>query len=574
MTLGSLKEQYQSGAKPADIIQAIYDRIEKNPLAPVWISLVPREVALERAAALSPNLPLYGVPFAVKDNIDVAGLPTTAGCPAFAFDPQTAATVVTKLQEAGAILIGKTNMDQFATGLVGTRSPHGACSSVFDDRYISGGSSSGSAVAVAQSLVAFSLGTDTAGSGRVPAAFNGLVGLKPTRGIISTKGVFPACRTLDCVSIFAHSAAEAAAVLAAARGFDDSDPYSRGPEPGDGASPWLSGPFRFGVPPSDQLAFFGDEDAARLYAQAIERMESIGGERVEIDFSIFRAAADLLYSGPWVAERAAALGAFLETNGADMDPTVYKIVSGATRYSAIDAFRAQYRLEELRRSSEKEWLKMDVLFPPTTGTIFTHEAVRAEPVQRNTDLGFYTNFVNLLDLAAIAIPAGLRPNGLPFGVSLVGPAFSDEGLLGLAARFSSEPSPVRPAPGCVEIAVVGAHLSGHPLNHQLTDRGARLQATTRTGKQYRFYALPGTTPAKPGMIRDEKFSGPGIEVEVWNMPEHHFGSFVAGVPKPLSIGDVQLQDGRWCKCFLCEYAALEGAQEITSFGSWRAYLRN
>jgi allophanate hydrolase len=573
MTLASLKAQYQSGTKPADIVQAVYDRIEKHPLAPVWISLMPRGVALERAAALSADMPLYGVPFAVKDNIDVAGLPTTAGCPAFAFDPQASATVVSKLQEAGAILIGKTNMDQFATGLVGTRSPHGACSSVFDDRYISGGSSSGSAVAVAQGLVAFSLGTDTAGSGRVPAAFNGLVGLKPTRGIISTKGVFPACRTLDCVSIFAHSAADAAVVLAAARGFDEGDSYSREPQPGDGASPWLGGPFRFGVPPVDQLNFFADEEAARLYGQAIERMESIGGERVEIDFSIFRAAADLLYSGPWVAERAAALGSFLETHGAAMDPTVCKIISGATRYSAIDGFRAQYRLEELRRSSEKEWRKMDVLLLPTTGTIFTHEAVRAEPVQRNTDLGFYTNFVNLLDLAAIAIPAGLRPNGLPFGVSLMGPTFSDEGLLGLAALFGSEPSSSR-APGCVEIAVVGAHLSGQPLNHQLTDRSARLQATTRTGGKYRFYALPGTTPAKPGMIRDESFSGPGIEVEVWNMPEHHFGGFVAGVPKPLSIGDVQLEDGRWCKCFLCEFAALEGAQEITSFGSWRAYLKN
>jgi allophanate hydrolase len=571
MTLASLKQQYQSGTKAADVIAAIYDRLENDLLAPVWISLVPREQALERAAALSANLPLYGVPFAVKDNIDVAGLPTTAGCPAFAFDPQIPATVVEKLQEAGAILIGKTNMDQFATGLVGTRSPHGACSSIYDDRYISGGSSSGSAVAVARELVAFSLGTDTAGSGRVPAAFNGLVGLKPTRGIVSTKGVFPACRTLDCVSIFARSAADASAVLAAARGFDDGDPYSREPRPGDGASPWLGGPFRFGVPPVDQLAFFGDEEAAELYTKAVQQMESIGGTRVEIDFSIFRAAADLLYSGPWVAERTAALGAFLETHGANMDPTVYKIISGGTRYSAIDGFRAQYRLEELRRSAAKEWRKMDVLFLPTTGTIFTHEAVRAEPIQRNTDLGFYTNFVNLLDLTAIAIPAGLRPNGLPFGVSLIGPAFSDEGLLGLAAKFSSEPFPLR-APGCVEIAVVGAHLTGQPLNHQLTDRGARLKTTVRTGGHYRFYALPGTTPAKPGMIRDDYHSGPGIEVEVWNMPEHRFGGFVAGVPKPLSIGDVQLQDGRWCKCFLCESAALEGAREITSFGSWRAYL--
>lgn len=577
MTLASLKEQYQSGTKPAVVVGAIYDEIQKHSPAPVWISLVPREVALERVAALSDglqDLPLFGVPFAVKDNIDVAGLPTTAGCPAFAFDPQVSATVVRKLEQAGAILIGKANMDQFATGLVGTRSPHGACSSVFDDRYISGGSSSGSAVAVARNLVAFSLGTDTAGSGRVPAAFNGLVGLKPTRGILSTRGVFPACRTLDCVSIFAHSAADAAAVLGVARGFDEGDPYSRQPQPGDGASPWLGGPFRFGVPPSEQLEFFGDEGAALLYSQAIERMESIGGTHVEIDFSIFRAAADLLYSGPWVAERAAAIGTFLDTHGADMDATVYKVVSGGTRYSAVDAFRAQYRLEELRRSSEEEWRKMDLLFLPTTGTIFTHEAVEAEPIRRNTDLGFYTNFVNLLDLAAIAVPAGVRPNGLPFGVSLVGPAFSDEGLLGLAALFGSGPSSIRPssrAPGCVEIAVVGAHLSGEPLNHQLTDHGARLQATTRTGRQYRFYALPGTTPAKPGLIRDENFSGRGIEVEIWNMPERYFGGFVAGVPKPLSIGDVQMEDGRWCKGFLCEYAALEGAPDITSYGGWRAY---
>jgi allophanate hydrolase len=564
-----------SGTKPTELIQTIYERIEKEPLAPVWISLVPRNTALERAVALaagSQDLPLYGVPFAVKDNIDVEGLPTTAGCPAFAYHPQASAPVVTKLQQAGAILIGKTNMDQFATGLVGTRSPHGACSSVFDSRYISGGSSSGSAVAVAKELVAFSLGTDTAGSGRVPAAFNSLIGLKPTRGLVSTRGVVPACRTLDCVSIFTHSSADASKVLSAARGFDAGDPYSREPRPGDGAAPWLRGPFRFGVPAASQLEFFGDNEAAALYAAAIGRMESLGGEKVEIDFSIFRAAADLLYSGPWVAERAAALGGFLEAHGPEMDPAVYKIISGASRYSAMDGFRAQYRLEELRRATESEWRKMDVMFVPTTGTIFTHEAVQAEPIQRNTDLGFYTNFVNLLDLAAVALPADLRPNGLPFGVSLIGPAFSDEALLTMAGQFGGETSATGPSPGCVEIAVVGAHLTGQPLNRQLTERGARLQSTTRTNPQYRLYALPGTTPPKPGLIRDPAYSGPGIEVEIWNMPEHRFGSFVAAVPHPLSIGDVQLQDGSWRKCFLCESAAIEGAQEITGHGGWRAYL--
>ena len=362
------------------------------------------------------------------------------------FRPSASAPVVTKLQEAGAILIGKTNMDQFATGLVGTRSPHGACSSVFDAQYISGGSSSGSAVAVAKGLVAFSLGTDTAGSGRVPAAFNGLIGLKPTRGVLSTRGVVPACRTLDCVSIFTHSAADASKVLAVARGFDPGDPYSRERDPGDGAAPWLGGPFRFGVPPANQLEFFGDSEAAALYAKAIERLQSLGGVRVEIDFSIFRAAADLLYSGPWVAERAAALGEFLEAHGADMDPTVHKIISGATRYSAIDGFRAQYRLEELRRATESEWQKMDVLFLPTTGTIFTHEAVKAEPVQRNTDLGFYTNFVNLLDLAAVALPGGLATERSSLWRVVDWSGFFRRGLIdaGWPIRWGSRPPATSP----------------------------------------------------------------------------------------------------------------------------------
>jgi allophanate hydrolase len=559
------------------VIASIYDRIEQSPLNPVWISLVPREAALARAKALearSASLPLYGVPFAVKDNIDVRGLATTAGCPAYACLPQVSASVVTRLEEAGALLIGKTNMDQFATGLVGTRSPHGACSSVFDDRYISGGSSSGSAVAVAKGLVVFSLGTDTAGSGRVPAAFNDLVGMKPTRGLVSAAGVVPACRTLDCVSIFAGTCFDADAVLAVARGLDPADPYSREPEPGDGAAPWLGGPFRFGVPAPEQLEFFGDLEAADLYAKAVARLESIGGEKVEIDFSVFRAAADLLYQGPWVAERTAALGPFLEAHGEEMDPTVRQIISGGMRYSAVQAFEAMYRLEELRRAASEQWRKMDVLFLPTTGTIYTKEAIAADPVKLNTNLGFYTNFVNLLDLAAVAVPAGFRSTGLPFGVTLMGPAFSDRALLSLGAMFYTG-APLHSSscpPGCVEIAVAGAHLSGQPLNGQLLERAARLGRTTRTAASYRLYALAGTTPPKPGLIREIGQSGPGIEVEVWNMPEHFFGSFVAGVPKPLSIGDVELEDGSWVKGFLCEPAGLVDAREITALGGWRAFL--
>jgi allophanate hydrolase len=567
--------------KPSEVIAEIYDRIENAPLAPVWISLVPRETALtmcDRPPGLSPPAakPLYGWPLAIKDNIDLAGLPTTAGCPAYAYSPTANATVVQRLLDAGAIAIGKTNLDQFATGLVGTRSPYGACSSVFDSRYISGGSSAGSAVAVAKGLAKFSLGTDTAGSGRVPAAFNGLIGLKPTRGLLSTHGVVPACRTLDCVSIFTKTCSEAHAVLQAARGFDPLDPYSRAPGAGQDAAPWLGGPFRFGVPTPDQLQFFGDEEAAALYQKAIAEMQAIGGEKVEIDFSIFRAAADLLYSGPWVAERLAAIREFVEAHSDQMNPVVREIISGAKRYTAVETFAAEYKLRELSRASETEWRRMDVMLLPTTGTIYTHEAVAADPIRLNTNLGYYTNFVNLLDLAAVAVPAGIRSNGLPFGVSLIGPAFSDEALLAVADRFHRAPGPsvdlqTNP-PGCIPVAVVGAHLSGQPLNWQLTERGARLMKTSRTASGYRLYALAGSVPPKPGLVRDEAFQGPGIEVEVWAGPADRFGSYVADVPPPLGIGNATLEDGSVVKCFICEPYAIASATEITHFGGWRKYL--
>lgn len=585
MNIASLRREYAAGRRPSEIVESIYAEIEEGPLGPIWISVAARETALARARELELNgarrsLPLYGVPFAIKDNIDAAGMPTTAGCPAYAFTPETSATVVSKLLDAGAILIGKTNMDQFATGLVGTRSPYGACSSVFDSRYISGGSSSGSAIAVARGLAAFSLGTDTAGSGRVPAAFNNLVGLKPTRGILSMCGVVPACRSLDCVSIFASTCSDAHAVWCAARGPDSGDPYSRELEPGDGASPWLGGPLRFGIPAPEQLEFFGDREAEKLYEEAIRRLSKLGGTPVEIDFSLFRAVADLLYSGPWVAERTAAVGAFLESNGDEMDPVVRQIIAGGARYTAARAFQAEYRLKALRAATRSEWEKMDLMLLPTTGTTYTIEAIRADPVGLNTNLGFYTNFVNLLDLAAVAVPAGFRPSGLPFGVSFIGAPFSEEALLCIADRFHRSygdiPGPALTLglcpPGCVQIAVVGAHLSGQPLNPQLLERRARLQRTTRTAAHYRLYSLDGTSPPKPGLIRDDAYAGPGIEVEVWNMPEERFGGFVAAVPTPLSIGDVQLEDGTRVKGFLCEHAALSGAREITSYGSWRAFL--
>lgn len=579
LEIASLRNLYASGkGTPTDVISEVYDRIEQEGERPTWISLVPREVALAQAREQKDkDLPLYGIPFAVKDNIDLQGVPTTAGCPAYKFQPERTAPVVANLINAGAIPIGKTNMDQFATGLVGTRSPYGACQNPFDPRYISGGSSSGSAVSVAQGLVSFSLGTDTAGSGRVPAAFNNLIGLKPTRGLISTSGVVPACKTLDCVSIFARNSNDALQVWQSAKSFDPTDSYSREPKPGEGAAPWAMGSFRFGVPPDSQLEFFGDRQAATLFSEAA-KLEHLGGTRVEIDFSSFRDVAQMLYSGPWVAERFAAVGNFLDQHKKDMDPVVASIIGSATKFTAVDCYKAEYRLRELRRATEAEWTRMDVLLLPTAPTIYTHEQIAADPVKLNSNLGYYTNFVNLLDLAAVAAPAGFRDDGLPFGVSFIGPAFTDEALLALADRYHRQLTNVSASvtlnapPGCVAVAVAGAHLTGQPLNGQLTSRGARLLKTTRTLPSYRLYALAGTKPAKPGLAREAGFEGPGIEVEVWAIPENQFGSFVALIPSPLGIGTVALENGESVKGFICEGAGLEGAREITNFGSWRAYL--
>jgi len=574
LTIAGLLRDYRSGAKRPDaVIQEIFGTVRAGALQPTWISLADEAEAVTRAKAIDADLPLAGVPFAVKDNIDVAGLPTTAGCPSFAYTPHRSASVVARLEAAGAILIGKTNMDQFATGLVGVRSPYGACSSVFDERYISGGSSSGSAVAVAKGLCAFSLGTDTAGSGRVPAAFNNLVGLKPTRGVLSAAGVVPACRSLDCVSIFAATPVDAGTVWQLARSVDDGDPFSRAWDKGRDAAPWAGGAFRFGVPRADDLEFFGDDGAEALFRAAIDRMGTAGGTPVAIDFAPFREAAKLLYAGPWVAERFASVGEFLSQPHADVHPVVRDIILGGARPSAADAFRGVYRLQELMLAAAQEWARMDVLLLPTTGTIYTHAEVAADPIGANSNLGRYTNFVNLMDLTAIAVPAGFRPNGLPFGVSLVGPAFSDPALATLAGRFTTlEPPDPLQAPGCIAVAVVGAHLTGQPLSGQLTERDARLALTCRTSSEYRLYALANTTPPKPGLVREPGHGGPGIEIEVWLVPEDRFGGFVAAVPPPLAIGSVQLESGAWVKGFVCEPAALAGAQEITSFGGWRNYL--
>jgi len=507
---------------------------------PVWISAIPPKPA-------APG-PLHGLRFAIKDNIDYSGVPTTAGCPAFAYTPAKSADIVDRLESAGAAAIGKTNLDQFATGLVGVRSPYGACASVFHPEYVSGGSSSGSAVAVASGQADFALGTDTAGSGRVPAAFNNIFGLKPSRGVISNAGVVPACASLDCVSIFTRD------ILTARRVFQTIAPPSPLPA-------WAHGAFRFGVPAN--LEFFGDSDAERLFQDSVQRMCNLGGIRTEIDFTPFREAASLLYAGPWVAERYAAVGGFIEANPSAVHPVVGKIIMGGKHFSAADTFRAMYQLEGLRARTAETWASIDVMVLPTTGTIYKIADVEADPVTLNTNLGYYTNFVNLLDLAALAIPAGFRPNGLPFGVSLIAPAGCDWPLLELAARAEE-----------VRLTVVGAHLTGQPLNKQLTERGARLLQSCRTGRGYRLYALANTTPPKPGLVREPDFQGEGIEVEVWAMPVKNLGGFLAMIPPPLGLGTVTLEDGTNAMGFICEPAGLAGAVEITKYGGWRNYLSN
>ena len=543
----------------------------------VWISIISesdldRQVAtIQKRAAAGESMPLLGLTFAIKDNIDLAGVPTTAGCPDFASKPREDAFAVALLKNAGAVALGKTTMDQFATGLVGTRSPHGACPNVFNSDYISGGSSSGSAVAVAREEVDFSLGTDTAGSGRVPAAYNGLIGYKPTRGLVSASGVLPACRTLDCVSVFARTVELTRRVAEVVRVYDASDPFARKFAPGAFSAPQRGNQFRFGVP--KKIETFGDGEANSLYEKAIRNAEESAGTKVVVDDAPLLEAGALLYQGPWVAERYAAVGEWIEKHPASVDPTVRSIILDGREQKAFAAFQAMYRLAELRRRIEAIWNECDCLLLPTVTTSPRIAEVNANPIELNSRLGLYNNFVNLLDLAAVTVPAGYWASGVGFGVNLIAPAFTDNALLELAALIRNEQIPATTKAAKIPLAVLGAHLRGQPLNHQLTTIGARFLKQTRTAPEYRLYSLPNTTPTKPGLARSSH-GGANIEVELYELSPESFGTFVAAVPPPLCIGNAKLEDGSSVKCFLCEPTALEGAQEITSFGGWRSYLNS
>lgn len=595
-TLGEWQQAWRDGLTPRDVLPALLDSLSVKD--PAWIALVSVDALASTLTALEEklgaaggdyaSLPLYGIPFAVKDNIDTAGLPTTCACPAFAYTPAKNATVVEKLLAAGAVLIGKTNLDQFATGLVGTRSPYGAVPNTFNADYIAGGSSSGSAAVVARGLLPFALGTDTAGSGRVPAGLNNIVGLKPSIGLFSTRGVVPACRTLDCVSLFTLTVEDASFLRRIIEGFDEDDPYSR--HAGTGRTALPAKPV-FGIPADPQ--FFGDNESRAAWNRALENLVSMGVTLKPVDFSPLHEIAALLYEGPWVAERFAAVEDILNTNPEALNPVVHGIIDRARNMSAVDVFRAEYRRAELARVAEKIIAGVDALLVPTAPCIYTQAEIKAEPVLLNSRLGTYTNFVNLLDWCALALPAGLRTDGLPFGITLIAPHWQDAALADFGCRWQQSLSLPLGATGralpssgvlplntgmisndmnnTITVAVVGAHLSGMPLNTQLTERGAVLLESTKTAEKYRFFALPGTVPPKPGLLRVAE-GGAAIIVELWAMPLEQFGSFVGLIPSPLGIGTLELQDGRLVKGFICEPWALEGAQDISEFGGWRAFM--
>ena len=593
MSIGALRSAYAAGdLTPASLMMQILEHANNYRDHNIWISLFDQQELKPWIDQLTSDnfdtLPLWGIPFTIKDNIDLAGIPTTAACEAFTYTPGESAAIVARLMQAGAIPVGKANLDQFATGLNGTRSPWGPCKNSFDSDYVSGGSSAGSAVSVALGLSTFSLGTDTAGSGRVPACFNNLVGLKPTRGLVPASGVVPACQSLDCVSIFAYNSDDANTVLSVAEGFDQGDPYSRH-NPFDNSSRSYGrrlGTITVGVIPPAQLEFFGDSQYQDAYEKTLQTLTKSGFNTVEIDYAPFDEVAKLLYEGPWVTERYIATQPLIDESPDSMNDTVRAIIEPGSKPAASDLFKAQYRLAALKQQCDAALSAVDCLLTPTAGRLFTIEEMQAEPILRNSQLGYYTNFVNLLDMAAVSVPTMFTDTGMPFGITVLGSTFSDRALLSIANRIQSTlPLPIgalkikQPALNdqpvtdvtCTDIAVVGAHLEDMPLNWQLTERGATLKFATFTADNYRLYRLPGDSPVRPALVADSQ-NGASIEVEVWSVPNQYLGSFVAGIPSPLGIGKVTLADGKSYSGFICEHGAISDAVDVTEFGGWRAYI--
>jgi len=580
-TASALAKAYSEGLRPEAVIAEAFRRLEAANDPGIFIS-TDKDAALDAARALGTpdGRPLWGVPFAVKDNIDVAGLPTTAACPDFAFTPERDAFVVARLKAAGAICIGKTNLDQFATGLVGVRTPYPVPRNALDATIVPGGSSSGSAVSVAHGIVAFALGTDTAGSGRVPAALNGIVGLKPTLGLLSASGVVPACRTLDTVSIFAQTVADAWTVLGVAAGHDAADAYSRAlPYGALGAVPPA---LRIGVPNAATL--IGDAAQKADFARSVERLRAGGAMVVELDFAPFYDVAKMLYEGAWLAERVVAVGSRLTEKADTLHPTTRAILEPGLKLTAADAFRGMYRLKALSAVCADILKTVDAVCVPTIPDFVSLDEIAQDPIGPNARLGTYTNFVNLLDMAGIAVPTVTRADGRPGGVTILATSGRDglcasiattleAGAMGATSwvRPVARVPEAAPGPDEIAIAVCGAHMSGLPLNPQLTGLGGRFLTATKTAPSYALYALAGGPPMRPGLVR-RAGAGASIALEVWALPRSAVGAFLAQIPSPLGLGTVALEDGSTVKGFICEGHAVAGATDITAYGGWRAWL--
>lgn len=577
-TIADFQKAYAEGALLEDVMRSVWESIRDEPDQAIFIAKTPWEMVEQKIAVIAgkTSLPLWGIPFVAKDNIDLLGLPTTAACPAYAYQPSESATVIRLLEDAGAICLGKTNLDQFATGLVGVRTPYGVPKNVFDDAYLPGGSSCGSAVAVAKGLVPFSLGTDTAGSGRVPAAFHDLIGLKPSLGYLSTRGVVDACKSLDCVSVFAHSCDDADQVLRVAACYDEDEAWSRKPP-----EKWkrYSGKLKLGVPRAADLVFFGWDSARDLFEQAVAVFEEMGIELVEIDFSPFFAAAKLLYEGPWVTERYVGLRDFFETNADDIFPVTKQIIGGGKTPLASDFFQARYQLAECKLRADRELAKADLIIAPTTPRNYKVKEVLDEPVKLNSHLGTYTNFMNLLDYAALALPAGLYEDRLPWGVTIFSHAGMDRALLEMGAKYESAIGRSAGESFCqegfdeVKVVVCGAHMEGLALNWQLVNRGGSLCAKAKTAPCYRMYLVPAGQglPDRPALVRVPEGAGVAIDCEVWSLSTQAFGDFTSKIPAPLGIGKVMMADGSSLCGFIAEAIAMDGAEDLSHYGGWRSY---
>lgn len=594
LTIDYLHQQYKSGKlTPKSLVNDLIEKSTRYTHKNIWIKQFTLEEITPYLDKLDIDLidkqPLWGIPFVVKDNYDIEGIVTTAACKDFAYIANETAFVIQQLLNAGAILLGKANLDQFATGLVGVRSPEpwGACKNAFNDEYISGGSSSGSAVAVALGLATFSLGTDTAGSGRVPAAHNNIIGLKPTKGLLSTRGVVPACRSLDCVSIFATTTDDANKIFTVAAQFDVDDDYARKNTASNKNNyGQYKNVFSFAVPFADQLSFFGDKSAADLFEKSVTKLEAIGGIKTEVDFSPLFEAANLLYFGPWVAERYIATEKLVEQSPESLLPVIHTIVTSQQNASAVDAFKAFYQLQQYKQKADQIMEKFDILVTPTAGTIYTIDELQQDPIQLNSNMGYYTNYMNLLDYSGLALPAGFLDNQLPFGITLVGKRFDDTKLLAIGNLWQSANQLTLGATGwalpaqqrnptatmdTVDVIVCGAHMEDLALNWQLTDRNAKRLKATRSSANYRLYALTDNPIQRPAMIRDEE-KGSKINIEIWRLSSAEFGSFVANIPQPLGIGKVETEGGEWLPGFISESYATKDAAEITHLGGWREFL--